>query len=110
MTYVESEPWKDAAYWKLPENVRNAIDIAKVKSAHSEFWYKLENMNEKLMIFKHLFYGKMPHHQQVFYEKQQALLAQKMKNKKESYEKEMRKLQQQQKKKKNQDDFFANSG
>ena len=60
---VVGEPWKDAAYWQLPENVRNAIDIAKEKSAHSEFYYKLENLNEKLMIFKMLFYSKMPHHQ-----------------------------------------------
>ena len=25
----QGEPWKDAEYWRLPENVRNAIDIAK---------------------------------------------------------------------------------
>jgi len=56
------EPWKDADYYRLPENVRHAIDVAKMKSAHSEFWYKLENLNEKLMIFKMLFYSKMPHH------------------------------------------------
>jgi len=35
------ESYKTAQYWSLPENVRNAIDIAKVKSKHSEFFYKL---------------------------------------------------------------------
>lgn len=35
------ENWKDTAYFRLPENVRKAVDIAKLKSHHSEFWYKL---------------------------------------------------------------------
>ena len=35
------ESWKNKEYYRLPENVRNAIDIAKMKSPHSEFWYKL---------------------------------------------------------------------
>ena len=59
-----AEPfWKNKAYYALPENVRNAIDIAKEKSAHSEFWHKLENLNDKLSIFKMLFYTKVPRHQ-----------------------------------------------
>ena len=33
--------WRNAAYWRLPENVRHAIDVAKMKSKHSEFWYRL---------------------------------------------------------------------
>jgi len=33
--------YKNKAYWQLPENVRNAIDLAKIKSQHSEFYYKL---------------------------------------------------------------------
>jgi len=35
------ESYKNKAYWNLPENVRNAIDLAKMKSKHSEFYYKL---------------------------------------------------------------------
>ena len=33
--------YKNRAYYDLPPNVRNAIDIAKLKSNHSEFYYKL---------------------------------------------------------------------
>ena len=31
--------YKNSAYWSLPENVRNAIDLAKLRSQHSEFYY-----------------------------------------------------------------------
>ena len=33
--------YRDAGYWALPENVRSAIDMAKMKSKHSEFYYRL---------------------------------------------------------------------
>jgi hypothetical protein len=33
--------WRDEAYWRLPEPVRHAIDVAKLKSKHSDFWYRL---------------------------------------------------------------------
>lgn len=39
--YLKKQLWKDSNYYSLPENVRNAIDIAEMKSAHSNFWYKL---------------------------------------------------------------------
>ena len=32
------ENYKDDAYWSLPENVRHAIDLIKVKKQHSEFY------------------------------------------------------------------------
>ena len=35
------ESYKNDQYWALPENVRNAIDVAKMKSKHSEFYYRL---------------------------------------------------------------------
>ena len=52
--------WKTKAYYKLPENVRNAIDIAKTKSKHSEFWYKLQTLNDKIYIYRSVYYSKMP--------------------------------------------------
>jgi len=52
--------WRNEGYWRLPENVRNAIDIAKMKSKHSEFWYKLEILNDKIFIFRSMFYSRMP--------------------------------------------------
>ena len=84
-------PWKTKTYWALPENVRNAIDVAKKKSMHSEFWYKLENLNDKLMIFKMLFYSKMHHHQRVFYEKKKVEMEIRLKEEQARYEKEMAK-------------------
>ena len=40
---LEQDPkqWRNAAYWRLPENVRHAIDVAKMKQKHSEFFYRL---------------------------------------------------------------------
>jgi len=52
--------WRNKAYWRLPENVRHAIDVAKMKSKHSEFWYKLETLNDKIYIFRSIFYSRMP--------------------------------------------------
>ena len=42
----------------MPENVRNAVDLAKIKSKHSEFWYRLETLNDKIFIFRSIFYSK----------------------------------------------------
>jgi hypothetical protein len=35
------QSYKNDDYWKLPENVRNAIDVAKMKAKHSQFYYRL---------------------------------------------------------------------
>ena len=61
--------WKDEAYWRLPENVRHAIDGAKLKSKHSDFWYRLQTMNDKIFVYRTVFYGNMPSYQQQFHEK-----------------------------------------
>ena len=36
------ESYKNDNYWSLPPNVRNAIDLAKQKSTHTEFFHQLE--------------------------------------------------------------------
>ena len=56
----QDESYKNKAYWNLPENVRNAIDLAKMKSKHSEFYYKLQTLNDKIYVFRTHFYSKMP--------------------------------------------------
>lgn len=71
--------WRTAAYWRLPENVRNAIDIAKMKSKHSEFWYRLQTLNDKIFVYRSVFYSKMPAYQKAFIEKKQAALEIKLK-------------------------------
>ena len=52
--------YRDAGYWALPENVRSAIDIAKMKSKHSEFYYRLQTLNDKIFVFRHTYYNNMP--------------------------------------------------
>ena len=52
--------WKNNAYWRLPENVRAAIDTAKLRSRHTDFWYRLEKLNDKIYVYRQLFYNKMP--------------------------------------------------
>ena len=54
------DSYKNKSYWNLPENVRNAIDVAKSKSRHSEFYYKLQNLNDKIYVFRSIFYNKVP--------------------------------------------------
>jgi len=43
--------WKNKAYWSLPENVRAAIDLAKAKKKHSDFYYKLKVTNDKIQVY-----------------------------------------------------------
>lgn len=63
--------YKNEAYWQLPENVRNAIDLAKMKSQHSEFYYRLQTLNDKILVFRSIFYNRMPSYQRAFLEKKQ---------------------------------------
>ena len=84
--------WKDAAYYRLPENVRKAIDVAKLKSHHTEFWYKLQNLNDKLHVYKGLFMTKMPAHQQAYYEKKQKEMEERLREEKKKAEAEMKKM------------------
>ena len=81
--------WRNEGYWRLPENVRNAIDIAKMKSKHSEFWYKLEILNDKIFIFRSMFYSRMPAFQKAFLDKKRKILEARLKQQKEAAEREM---------------------
>ena len=56
----DDAPWKNKEYYRLPPNVRNAIDIAEMKKKHSSFFYKLETLNDKIFVFRELYYSKMP--------------------------------------------------
>lgn len=48
----KNDYWKNEAYWRLPPNVRSAIDTAKYKEKHTDFWYRLENLNDKIYVYK----------------------------------------------------------
>ena len=53
----------------LPEKVKNAIDNAEKKNKHSKFWYKLENLNERIKIYRSEFYENTPIYEKTFNEK-----------------------------------------
>lgn len=40
--------------------MRNAIDVAKLKKKHSDFYYRLRLLNDKIHIFTNIFYNKVP--------------------------------------------------
>jgi hypothetical protein len=44
----EVEEYKDERYFQLPLNVRRAIDVAKSKKKHSDFYYRLRLLNDKI--------------------------------------------------------------
>ena len=55
--------WRNKDYWKLPEHVRNAIDTANIKSRHSQFYNRLQNLNDKIYVFRDVFYTRIPTYQ-----------------------------------------------
>ena len=44
----------------LPPNVRAAIEKSQQKAKHSEFYYKLSDLNQKIGLYKKIFYSKIP--------------------------------------------------
>ena len=63
----EEDNKKAAAYWyigteyeHLPPHVKKAMFQAKLNSKHSEFYYKLKDLNSKIGLYKNLFYNKIP--------------------------------------------------
>jgi hypothetical protein len=43
---------KDERYDSLPANVRHAIDVSRDKAKHSEFYYRLKGLNERIYTYK----------------------------------------------------------
>lgn len=54
------DSYKNTAYWALPLNVRNAIDLAKSKEKQSEFSKRLEDLNDKIYIYNRVFNNREP--------------------------------------------------
>ena len=57
---------KDEKFYSLPDNVQKAILTGMEKSKHSDFYYKLQHLNEKIVLYKKLFYGKIPSYQKSY--------------------------------------------
>ena len=66
---AKEENYKDDEYWSLPENVRNAIDIGKRNKKHSDFYYKLSDLTQKIQVYKKVFYSKTPKYEKHFLDK-----------------------------------------
>lgn len=66
--------YKNSHYWSLPENVRQAIDTAKKNSKHSDFYGRLRSLNDKIGVYKTIFYTKAPAYERMFYEKKRQKL------------------------------------
>ena len=66
--------YKNSAYWALPENVRHAIDCARKKSKHSDFYNRLRSLNDKIGVYKKVFYTKTPNYEKVFMERKRRRL------------------------------------
>jgi hypothetical protein len=81
--------WRNEAYWRLPENVRNAVDLANMKNKHTAFCQRLESLNDKIFVFRDVFYGRVPAYQKAFYEKKRKELEEELRLEKEKFEKEM---------------------
>ena len=69
-----------------------------MRNNNTEFQRKLETLNDKIHIYRGVFYNKMPSYQKAFYEKKQKALEEKLQKEKEDYEKEMDQMNQRMKK------------
>ena len=104
---VAEGSWKDHHYWALPENVRAAIDVANTKKKHSDFYYKLRLLNEKIHVFTDVFYNKMPNYQKFWEVKKQKELQELLISKREELEEELRQVALAEKKKKRKPELGA---
>jgi len=58
--------------------VRNAIDVAKMKKKHSDFYYRLRLLNDKIHVFTSIFYHKVPGYQKKWLDKKRKELEEKL--------------------------------
>ena len=77
---------KDDNYHSLPANVRHAIDKGKLKAKHSEFYYRLKGLNERIYTYKQIFYDKIPVYQRNYMIKQVQKKQEKQKIQREIFE------------------------
>ena len=54
----------------LPSNVQEAIMKSKEKAKHSEFYYKLRNLQDRIGVYKTMFYNRKPVHLKMFLARQ----------------------------------------
>lgn len=85
--------WRNQDYWRLPENVRKAVDNAKSRSNESDFEQRLQLLNDKITIYRSAFYSREPQYEKKFSDQEKnKLLMEKHKITKEFNKKLRKKL------------------
>ena len=80
---------KDSDFYQLPENVRHAIEVGKQKAKHSEFYYKMKDLNSKVQVYKHLFNNRIPKYQRAYLDKITAMKQAQQEKARIEFQKEM---------------------
>ena len=65
---------KQPGFQRLPENVQNAMITARRKQKHSDFYNKLKHLNEKIEVYKSVFYKSRPKYERIFQNKKTLIL------------------------------------
>lgn len=78
--------YKDGKYWALPEHVRNAIDIARAKTKHSDFYGSLRALNDKIKVYRLVFYGKDTNYDRTYLRQKRRRFEQQMLTEKQEIE------------------------
>ena len=58
----------------MPENVRHAIDLSKKKNKNTDFFAQLTQLNDKIDVYKTLFYQATPTYEKIFQQKRRERL------------------------------------
>lgn len=83
----------------LPENVRQAIMIAQMKKKHSDFFYKLSHVNDKIQVFTSIFYNQQQMHKRIWNIRKKKEEEQRLQNEKEIAEERKKQYEEKEKKK-----------
>ena len=87
--YSMDMTYQNESYWKLPLNVRDAVDKAKLKNQKSEFYYKLKDLKRNIKKYQGLFKSKFQTHHIAFLKRKAAEIEVKLEKEKERYRKEV---------------------
>ena len=64
--------------------------MAQLKKKHSDFYYRLRVLNDKIHVFTNIFYNKVPSYQEKWYEKKRRELEDKIQSQQVKFEQEMK--------------------
>ena len=64
-----------------------------MKKKHSDFYYKLRLLNDKINIYTSIFYSKVPNYQKKWYEVKKKILEEKLQKQKIVFEEEMKDIE-----------------